>query len=172
MARCVGVERAAVVGPGGAGKSTFARALGQQTGIAVIHLDHHYWKPGWVETPHEEWRGLQNSLLAGDSWIVDGNYGGTFDVRFARADTVIAVAPSRLRCLIGALRRTLRDYGRDVQAPGCRERLDVSFLKWIWRYPRDSRPRLDAALARHRVGLRVIELNSTQQVADFLEDVG
>ncbi len=172
MARCVGMERVAVVGPGGAGKSTFARELGQRTGIAVIHLDQHYWKPGRVETPREEWRGVQNSLLAGDSWIVDGNYGGTFDVRFARADTVIVLAPSRLRCLIGALRRTFRYYGRDVQAAGCPERVDVSFLRWIWRYPRDSRPRLDAALARQRVGLRVIELNSPGQVEGFLQDVG
>jgi adenylate kinase family enzyme len=172
MARCIGVKRVAVVGPGGAGKSTFARELGQRTGIAVIHLDQHYWKPGWVETPREEWRGVHNSLLARDSWIVDGNYGGTFDVRLARADTVIVLAPSRLRCLIGALRRTLRYYGRDVQAAGCPERIDVSFLRWIWRYPRDSRPRLDAALGRHRARLRVIELNSPGQVEDFLQDVG
>ncbi len=53
------VERVAVVGSGGAGKSTFARDLGRRTGIPVIHLDQHHWKPGWVETPPEDWRRLQ-----------------------------------------------------------------------------------------------------------------
>ncbi len=81
-----------MVGSGGAGKSTLAREIGQRTGIPVIHLDQHFWKPGWVETPAEEWRAMQNDLLAADCWIVDGNYGGTFDVRFARADTVVVLA--------------------------------------------------------------------------------
>jgi len=50
------MERVAIVGPGGAGKSTFARSLGERTGLPVFHLDRFYWKPGWVETPREEWR--------------------------------------------------------------------------------------------------------------------
>ncbi len=166
------VQRVAVVGSGGAGKSTFARELGRRTGIPVIHLDHHHWKPGWIETPPEKWRVLQDDLLAGDAWIVDGNYGGTFDVRFARADTVIVLALPRLRCLTRVLRRTLRHHGRDVQAAGCPERLDLKFLRWVWRYPTDSRPRLDAALGQYSASLRVIELVSPNQVEEFLREVG
>ena len=154
------------------GKSTFARELGRRTGIPVIHLDQHFWKPGWVATPAEEWRAVQNDLLAADSWIVDGNYGGTFDVRFARADTVVVLALPRLRCLIRALLRALRHHGRDVQAAGCPERLDLTFLRWVWRYPIDSRPRLEAALDRYRANLRVIELTSSAQVEAFLRAAG
>ncbi len=64
---------------------------------------------------------MQNDLLAADCWIVDGNYGGTFDVRFARADTVVVLALPRLRCLIRALLRVFQHHGRDVQAVGCPE---------------------------------------------------
>lgn len=32
----------------GSGKSTFVHALAARTGLPVIHLDVHYWKPGWV----------------------------------------------------------------------------------------------------------------------------
>ncbi len=77
VGRLCRVKRVAVVGSGGAGKSTLARELGQRTGIPVIHLDEHFWKPGWVATAAEEWRAVQNDLLAADCWIVDGNYGGT-----------------------------------------------------------------------------------------------
>lgn len=167
----VAVERVAVVGPGGAGKSTFAAALGSRTDLPVIHLDQHFWKPGWVETPKDEWRRTQEVLTGGDRWIVDGNYGGTFDVRFERADTVIVLAPPRWVCVHGALTRSMRNRGRAVQAAGCRERIDVAFLRWIWRYERDSRPRLDAALARHAPRLRVIELTSRRQAMDFIEQV-
>ncbi|MGO9873061.1 MAG: hypothetical protein ACLPVY_04605 [Acidimicrobiia bacterium] len=162
------MERVAVVGPGGAGKSTFAEELGRRTGLPVVHLDEHFWQPGWVETPKDDWRRIQRELTAGGRWIVDGNYGGTFDVRFERADTVIILQPSTLTCVAGALRRSLRNRGAAVQAAGCPERVDPAFLRWIWRYRRDSRPRLDAALDLHRLHLEVIELRSRREAEAFL----
>jgi adenylate kinase family enzyme len=107
-----------------------------------------------VETPRDQWRVRQQELVAPDTWIVDGNYGATFDIRFVRADTVIVLALPRIRCLVRVLWRTVRHRGRDVQAPGCPERLDLTFLRWVWRYPVDSRPRLDVALEPHRPRLR------------------
>ncbi len=101
----------AIVGPGGAGKSTFAQALSERIDLPVVHLDQFFWKPGWVETPRDEWRLWQSELFAGDRWIVDGNYGGTFDERFAGADTVIIVARSRLACVASAFGRKVRYHG-------------------------------------------------------------
>jgi SAM-dependent methyltransferase len=109
-------------------------------------------------------------LFAGDRWIADGNYGGTFDERFSRADTVIVLALPRLRCLAGALKRSALSHGKAMQAEGCPERFQLSFFRWIWNYDRDSRPRLDAALARHG-HLDVVELTSRRAVRDFLESV-
>jgi adenylate kinase family enzyme len=163
------MQRVAIVGPGGAGKSTFARALGERTGIPVLHLDEYYWKPGWVETPREEWRRRQAELVAADRWIADGNYGGTFDARFVRADTVIVVARPRVACVSAAITRTARNHGKPVQAEGCPERFDLEFYRWIWNYERDSRPRLDDALQRH-VHLHVVELTSRDAMARFLEN--
>jgi adenylate kinase family enzyme len=162
------VQRVAVVGPGGAGKSTFATQLGRRTGIPVVHLDRHYWKPGWVEPPADEWRRIQAELVGAEAWIADGNYGGTFDLRFERADTVIVLQPPALVCVSRAVRRSVRNRGHAVQAAGCPERLDPAFLRWIWRYRRDSRPRLDAALDRYGARLDVIELASSRQANAFL----
>lgn len=162
------MQRVAIVGPGGAGKSTFATALGDVAGLPVVHLDEHFWKPGWVETERERWHALQRELFAADRWIADGNYGGSFDARFARADTVIIVARSRVACVVGALSRSIRNRGRDIQAKGCPERLQLAFFQWIWRYERDSRPRLDAANQRHP-HLSVIELRSRSAMRSFLE---
>src|ERR1700692_4950235 len=67
-------RRVAVTGMAGAGKSTFSRALSAKTGLPVIHIDVHFWKPGWVPTPEDEWREEERELLAGEEWIVDGNY--------------------------------------------------------------------------------------------------
>ena len=165
------MRRVAVVGPGGAGKSTFARELGRRLGLPVVHLDEHYWKPGWTPTPAGAWRTAQAQLLASERWIADGNYGATFDLRFGRADAVIVLAPPRMRCVAGALRRSLGRHGEAIQAAGCPERVSVEFLRWIWRYPTDSRPRLDAALERHRERLQVVELRSRREAAAFLDRV-
>jgi len=165
------MRRIAVVGSGGAGKSTFARELGRRLGLAVIHLDEHHWRPGWVETPKAEWRQLQGELIAGESWIVDGNYGGTLDVRLSRADTVIILALPRVVCTLRALWRALSNHGREVQAPGCPERLQLEFVRWVWRYPIDSRPRLDQAISAFGSHLEVIELRSRREVRSFLEGV-
>ena len=165
------MRRIAVVGPSGAGKTTFSRRLGELLGVPVVHLDHHHWKPAWAEPAADEWATLQAELLTGETWIADGNYGGTFDLRFALADTVIVLAPPPLSCVAGVLRRWARHYRQDVQAHGCPEHLDLGFLRWIWRYPKDSRPRLDAAIERHREHLRIVELRSRRATAAFLDDL-
>jgi adenylate kinase family enzyme len=71
----------------------------------VVHLDRSCWRPGWVATPAEEWEAARTDLAAGERWIIDGNYGGTLNVRFARADTVIVLALPRWRCLVRVLGR-------------------------------------------------------------------
>jgi adenylate kinase family enzyme len=161
------VQRVVVVGSGGAGKSTFAAALGEATGLPVVHLDRHFWHPGRIETPREEWRQRQRELFAGERWIADGNYGGTFAERFARADTVIIVARGRLACLASALWRTTKNHGTPVQADGCPEHFQPVFYRWIWNYRRDSRPRLDAALARHP-DLEIVEFTNCSNLRQFL----
>jgi adenylate kinase family enzyme len=165
------VKRVAIVGPGGAGKSTFATELGSKTGLPVIHLDQYFWRPGWVETPREEWELTQADLVAMNQWILEGNYAGTFDLRFERADTVIIFGLPRRICIARAVRRSLR-RGAELQAPGCPNRFDWSFYRWIWLYPKVSRPRLDEALARHSSHLLILELRTRDEVRRLLSDVG
>lgn len=164
------MQRVAVVGSGGSGKSTFASELSRITGLALFHLDEYYWRPGWVETPTNEWRVIQGELVAHDRWIIEGNYSNTYDVRFDRIDTVIVLSPPRRVCLYRVIKRVVVNWHRDVQARGCPERFDISFLHWVWRFPYDARPRLDAALARYAGRFTVIELSSAERVRRYLDE--
>lgn len=163
------MERVAVVGSAGAGKTTFATEIGQRTGLPVLHLDRFYWRPGWVVPDEAEWAMTQSELVERPEWVIDGNYATQFDLRFARADTVIVLAPLRWVCIYRALKRVVVNWHRDVQAPGCPEHFDFEFLRWVWGYPTNSRPQLDAALARHRDSIKVIELTTRRDVRRYID---
>jgi adenylate kinase family enzyme len=136
------VRRIAIIGPGGAGKSWLATRLGERLGIEVIHLDRHFWKPGWVETGREEWRRMQIELLdSREAWIADGHYGGTIEVRLERADTVIFLDPHPVLAIARVLKRELGS--RREGMPAERSQLNrgfLEFLHWIWSFRRRRRP--------------------------------
>jgi adenylate kinase family enzyme len=74
----------------GAGKSTFSRQLAAKTGLPLIHLDLHAWRPGWVRVPDDELVEIQRTLLAGRRWIVDSNDVDE-DLLVAHADTLVVI---------------------------------------------------------------------------------
>jgi len=165
------MQRVAVVGSGGSGKTTFAIACSEATGLPVVHLDKHFWHPGWIESDPEDWKVRQAELLVGDEWIADGNYGNTLDLRLSLVDTIIWLDFPRYVCLLGALRRTLFNLGRPMQAAGCPERFDREFLKWVWKFPQESRPKLVDAINRHGHEVDVLRFQSRREARKFLRSL-
>ena len=167
------MRRVLVIGSGGAGKSTFARRLGERLGLPVIHLDKVYWHPGWVETPKAEWRREVEEMCRGESWIIDGNFSATLDVRLAACDTVIFLDLPRAVCLWRVLKRALtyRDGSRPDMADGCRERINPEFLLWVWNYPARSRPKVLGLLEKHCADKTIMRLSSRAEIEGFLAKV-
>jgi adenylate kinase family enzyme len=165
------MQRVLVIGSPGAGKSTFAAELARRTGLPLIHLDQEYWRSGWVETPKTQWEERVPELVAGDRWILDGNYGGTLPLRLRRADTVIDLELPTHVCLWRVLRRlvTWRGRTRTDMAEGCPERFDPAFLWWVVKYPFTSRRRIERKLAAFTGTL--VKLTSPAEVRRFLAKV-
>lgn len=164
------MRRVLVIGSGGAGKTTLSRRLHEITGLPLIHLDAEYWQPGWVEMPKDQWREKVERLVERDSWIMDGNFGGTMDARFELSDTVIFLDTHRFICIYRALKRWVRYRGRSRpdMAPGCTESMDVDFLRWIWNYRKTSGKRVEAYLKRHEDSTRIVRLRSKRETEQFL----
>ena len=163
------MRKVLVIGPGGAGKSTLATQLGELLNIEVLHLDKFYWQPGWIETPKSEWLVTVGELVRRDSWVMDGNYSGTLDVRYKACDTVIFLDMSRTICLWRVLKRAIiyRRKRRPDMAEGCPERLTVEFILWIWNYPRRTRPKIVRMLESHS-DKKIVWLRSQSDVERFL----
>jgi adenylate kinase family enzyme len=165
------MQRVLVIGICGAGKSTFSRALAHKTGLPLIHLDKEYWQPGWAGTPKAQWRARVAELVAGDSWIIDGNYGGSLHLRLPRTDTVFWFDYPALRCLRRVVWRKLVHHGRvrEDMGAGCPERMDLEFLRYVWRFNAESRPNLAAALAEHGRHLHPVVFRRDPEVRRFLD---
>jgi adenylate kinase family enzyme len=162
-----------VIGSGGAGKSVFSLRLAELTGLPVIHLDREYWGPGWQPMPEDQWIARIRELAAGERWIMDGNFGGTIQMRMAAADTVVFLDLPRLVCLWNVIKRRVRFRGesRPDMTPGNAEKLDLAFLGWIWGYPRTRRPGILAQLDALPPATRVARLTSHRAAREFLEGV-
>jgi len=164
------MKRVLVIGPGGSGKSTFARRLGQVLGIEVKHLDRFYWRAGWTKPSNEEWLKTVDELTSGDSWIIDGNFGGTLAQRVARCDTIIFLDMPRLLCLWRVTRRRMlyRNRSRPDMSEGCNEKLDLDFIDWVWNYSKRSRPRVIKLLNESSETKKVVWLRSRADAENFL----
>jgi adenylate kinase family enzyme len=165
--------RVVVTGVAGAGKSTFALALAAKTRLPVIHLDLHFWKPGWVEPTETEWREKQRGVLAGDAWIADGNYHETLDLRLERADTVVVLDLPWWLC---AGRAFLRGFRMPDELPeGCeysawlRLRDEWRLAVIICRKGRSEPAREREIISQHGKHVALHVLRSKQEVREFLD---
>jgi adenylate kinase family enzyme len=167
------MKRIAIVGSSGSGKSVLARRLGEILQMEVWHLDAILWKPHWVLTTREEQKQIQQQLVSGDSWIIDGNYNSTLDIRLEAANTIIFLDMPRMLCLYRVLKRRLMYHNRsrpDMQE-GCKEKIDMAFLKWVWHYPKSKRPGMLEKLEVLAQKKQVIILNSSREVQKYVDEM-
>lgn len=170
------MQRIVIVGSSGAGKSTLARELGQKLDLPPIHLDKHYWKPGWVGTPAQAWQEKVTELTQSEQWIIDGNYRDTLDTRLQAADTVVFLDLPRWVCAFRAIKRRIqyRNKPRPDMAPGCQESLFQpdfpEFLFRIWDYPYRAKPDVEKRLFELNPRKRIIHLTSRSDANRFVAD--
>lgn len=164
-----------VIGGSGAGKSTFARQLGERLSIPTVHMDRLFWEPNWTEADEGVFMDRVRREIAKDAWVMDGNYSRTWPERLARTDTVVFLdMPTFLR-FRRALWRTVSGYGktRVDLSDDCPERFDLSFLfGWVLRYRWKSRPKALSLMDATGPAAQCdrIHLTSSRAVEKFLSN--
>src|SRR5690242_8297860 len=93
------MKKIVVIGSPGAGKSTFAKALGALLGIEVIHLDRLFWLPGWERKTWDTRRKILQSVFQREQWIIEGTYLNLLEPRLIAADTIILLDATPIVCL-------------------------------------------------------------------------
>lgn len=161
----------------GVGKSTFAQQLGEKLEIDVYHLDRFYWEPGWKEATMNDFRLRQKQVVKKASWIIEGNYSNTYDIRAAAADTILYLELPLRVCLYRVMKRRWEFRGgrnRPDIGEGCEEKLDWDFIKFIiTTYRKRKKKMQERFLNFQKVGQekRVIQLKSKRDIHRFLAEL-
>jgi len=164
------LKKVIIIGSGGAGKSTLARKLSDITGIEIYHLDKLFWQPGWISITREELAGKIKEIVARDSWIIDGNYSSTMDMRMEAADTIIYLDFASIVCIWGILKRRIMYAGKkrpDI-TEGCNEKIDWEFFNWVLSFRRRNRKKLLAMLHKYAENRKVFILRSRREVDNLM----
>ena len=136
-------------------------------GLPLIHLDRHYWHPGWVKTTNDEWDRVTTELAQGDLWVMDGNYSGTINNRLPRADAAVLLDVPPWRCVPRVLKRYFSGERPDLPE-GCTDKvMNSEFLWYIVSYRWRSRPRVLARVANHP-HVSLTTLRSDREVERFV----
>ncbi|TWB54714.1 adenylate kinase family enzyme [Rhizobium sp. ERR 922] len=165
-------NRILVMGCSGGGKSTLSQQIATRFGLTYVSIDRDVlWLPGWVQRDREEQRAIIVAKVQGERWIMDGTNPSTFDIRLPRTDLVIWVRMPRLLCIWGAISRWIKWMGRTrpEMAPGCIEKVDWEFLRFIWTFEEKFTPRVLAGLAEHGPNVPVLQLKSRGEMRQLLD---
>jgi adenylate kinase family enzyme len=162
------VDRIAIIGCGGSGKTHLANRLAALLNLPLTHLDGVYYDTDWNPLPQEEFAAIQRDLVSAPRWLIEGNYAGTLPIRLAAADTVIFLDLPAITCLSGIIRRRLRYRGGQHAQDGVYDRLTWNFIRYIWGYRKTMRPRVRQLLAEHGSSARLITLTSRRQAGRFV----
>ncbi|GAB2499214.1 DNA topology modulation protein [Alkalibacterium psychrotolerans] len=139
------MKRVTIVGPSGSGKSTLAQELGELNSLPVFHMDQLFFRPGWIEKPRAKLiEEVEQILENNNEWIIEGNYSQTLPKRIYQSTHVIFLDYPRYLYVYRVLKRLITTYGRvrKDMAPGCPERIDLDFLKYVWQFKSKRRDKL------------------------------
>lgn len=168
------MQRVVVIGCMGAGKSVFSERLSRLTGLKLYHLDRLFWDPDGKGADRQEWLHIQEEVVAGPAWIVEGNYGATIDIRLKRADTAIFLDFSTFSCFLGVIKRAVLskigvEKRRDIVA-GCNERLDAKFLRYAWTFNKKHRKGILKGLSGYQ-NVELVVLKRREDADRFLRKI-
>jgi adenylate kinase family enzyme len=164
-------RRILVLGPCGSGKTCLTRELSRVLDLPAVHLDAAFWRPGWISTPQPEWRNVVSDMVRQESWVIDGTYESTLDLRIPAAEAIIVTKCPRWVSLWGVIRRSMyyRHRPRPDAPPG--QPIDLAYLRYIWKYPRVTSTVVHDLIEKHGPDKPLIRLDSRKRMDVFMKSL-
>ena len=141
------MKKIIVIGCPGSGKSTFALALHERTGIPLYHLDMMFWNADKTTVEKSVFLERLSRVLETDAFIIDGNYASTMEKRLIAADTVFFLDYPTDLCLDGVRERRGK---KRPDMPWVETEEDAEFIEFIKEFQQNTRPEILSLLDKYR----------------------
>ena len=174
------MKKVNVIGTTGSGKSTFSKELADKLACPYFQMDELFWKPSWGESTDEEFIPKIEEVVLGESWVLDGNYSRTNNIKWEAVDVVVWIDYSYLRTFFQLLKRTIvRAISKKELWPntGNRESIRKSFfsktsiLIWFFRgYPKNKARYAKLQYLSDFENVRFVRLCSPKETRDFIKN--
>lgn len=161
------MQKVLVIGCPGSGKSTFARALCEKTGLPLCHLDMLYWNADRTTVERGVFLRRLQAVLETDHWIIDGNYGATLALRIQACDTVFFLDYPPELCLQGVKDRQNKPR-QDM--PWIETEEDPEFTAYIKSFHAEQRPQI-LQLLRQYAHKHILIFTDRREADSFLSQI-
>ncbi len=165
-----------VVGCSGSGKSSLGRQISAALGLPYIEMDAVFWLPDWTEPHDDDFLPALTESLAGNAWVLDGNYHRTVPIKWQKVEVVVWLDLPYWQIFWQVLSRTLRrSITREELWAGNRESLAKAFfsrdsiLVWSLTNMKKIRVRYSEVMQDESYsGIRFVRLRSRREVSEFV----
>ncbi len=161
------MKKIMVIGCPGSGKSTFSRELSAITGIPICHLDMLFWNEDKTTVSKSVFLERLTEVLKEDSWIIDGNFSTTMEMRMNICDTVVFLDYPACICLDGVEKR--RGVKRP-DMPWIETEEDEEFTEFIKSFNVSRKPAILALLDKYKEK-NIFVFKSREEADGFLSDL-
>ncbi len=158
------MKRVMITGCPGSGKSTFARALHQKTGLPLVYLDRMNWNEDGTCVSRGLFMERLKESVRQDTWIIDGNYFSSMEMRLSEADTVFFLDYPQELCL-----RSVQERRGKVREdmPWVETEEDPAFTEFIRSFETSVRPEIMKLLVKYG-GKNIIVFRSRDEADEWL----
>lgn len=158
-------NRIIVIGPSGSGKSYFAKQLAKLTGLLLFHLDNIFWNSDRTHITREEFDVKLIKILETDSWIIDGDYSRTYELRMKYADTIYFLDFPLEAALKGVESRIGKP--RD-DIPWKEDIFDPDFKQWIINWYKNTQPWVYHLIEKYKDDKNIIVFKTREEVDAYI----
>ena len=162
------MKKIIVIGCLGSGKSYFSKKLKDILNYPIYHLDLIWNKPDKTTISREEFDSILNKIFLEDTWIMDGNYQRTLEMRIKACDTIILLDFDLEVSLEGATSRV--GQKRD-DMPWQEEKLNEDFKNEILSFRDKKLPEIYRLLDEYKEEKEIIIFKNREESNNFLESL-
>lgn len=159
------MKKIIIIGCPGSGKTTFAEKLCKKTGIPLYHLDAIWHKPDRTHIPRDDFDARMREIFDEESWIIDGNYSRTIEMRLMECDTAFLFDLPTEVCLQGATERLGKER---YDMPWIDNELDPQFKAEIENFATEMLPFIYNLLEKYRQNREIVVFKARDQADKYI----